>query len=331
MVKRVAINGFGRIGRLVYKVLAERPEFDVLLINDIVSPAAMAYLLQNDTVYGRWNRNVVHEGNFLFVGDKRIQVLSENWPKNIPYREFGVDYVVESTGVFTTLEEARGHIAGGANRVIITAPSKDAPMFVMGVNHHHLNPEEHVVVSNASCTTNCLAPLVKVIDEKFTVVEGLMSTVHAATASQKVVDSAAKKDFRDGRAVLNNIIPAGTGAAIAVTKVLPHLEGKLTGMAFRVPVLDVSCLDLTVKLEKNTNLDEIGSVIKEASETYLSGILGYTEEAVVSSDFVGCPLSCVFDRNASIALNENFFKLVAWYDNEWGYANRVVDLMNSLG
>ncbi|OGN61473.1 MAG: type I glyceraldehyde-3-phosphate dehydrogenase [Chlamydiae bacterium RIFCSPHIGHO2_12_FULL_49_11] len=330
MVKRIAINGFGRIGRIAYRILAADPNFDVLLINDLVQPQAMAYLLQNDSVYGRWAKTAYAEGNFLYAGEKRVQLFSETDPKNIPYREFGIDCVIESSGVFTTLEGARAHIAAGANRVVISAPSKDAPMFVMGVNDHLIDPENHDVISNASCTTNCLAPLAKVLLENFGIVEGLMTTIHAATASQSVVDRAAKKDLRSGRAVLNNIIPASTGAAKAVAKVLPALEGKLTGMAFRVPVLDVSCVDFTVRLEKQTNLKEIANVIKEASKTSLAGIIGFTEEAVVSSDFIGCPLSSIFDINASMELNPNFFKLIAWYDNEWGYVMRLVDLVRRV-
>lgn len=331
MAIRVAINGFGRIGRLVMRALLDDPEFDVVCINDIASPQVLAPLLQNDSVHGRLKQTVTCDSNFFYIDNVRTQVFAERDPKNLPWKELAVDFVIESTGLFTTIENASEHLAGGAKvKVLITAPSKDAPMFVMGVNHKHFDPEKHQIVSSASCTTNCLAPVAKVLHDHFGIEEGLMTTVHAATASQKAVDVAGGKDLRASRSVLNNIIPASTGAAKAVGKVIPELEGKLTGMAFRVPISNVSVVDLTVKLSKSTNLDEISALMKEASETYLQGILGYTEEPLVSTDFIGCPLSGVYDKNACIQLNPEFFKIVAWYDNEWGYSNRVVDLMRYI-
>lgn len=325
---RIGINGFGRIGRLIFRAMLDDPDFDVVFINELAPLETLAPLLQNDSVHGRLSKSVTHDDHFIYTDHKRTQVLKENDPKHIPYSELAVDFIIESTGVFTTLEKAKGHHAGGATgRVLITAPSKDAPMYVVGVNHEEFNPETDQIISAASCTTNCLAPLAKVLHDQFGIVEGLMSTIHAVTAGQKVVDVAGARDVRASRGILNNIIVSSTGAAKAVGKVMKDLEGKLTGTAFRVPIPDVSVVDLTVRLEKSTNLNEISSQMKEASETYLSGILGYTEEPVVSTDFIGCPLSSVYDKTASIELNSYFYKLVAWYDNEWGYANRCVDLI----
>ncbi len=327
---RVAINGFGRIGRMVFRALMDKPEFDVCLINDLVPLSMLAPLLQYDSVHGRLNKKVTYDDHFLYLGEMRIQYVSEKDLKRIPYNEVGVDFVIESTGHYTTLEKAKEHLVSGAvSYVMITAPA-DVPMYVMGVNHKQFDCEKDQVFSSASCTTNCLAPVAKVLHDQFGIVEGLMTTIHALTASQTVVDVAKGRDMRACRAALNNIIPSSTGAAKAVGKVIPELNGKLTGTAFRVPVVDVSVVDLTVRLAKSTNLDEIAVAMKEASETYLKSILGVTEEELVSTDFIGCPLSAVYDVPAGVQLNQNFFKLVAWYDNEWGYANRCVDLMRSI-
>lgn len=330
---RVGINGFGRIGRLVFRVLLESPEFDVVGINDLFSSEILAYLLQNDSVHGRLNRTVRAEGDFLYVDDKKFQIFAYKDPKELPWKKLGTNVVVESTGLFTTKEKANAHILAGAERVIITAPSSDASMFVMGVNHtmYDSNDPELKVISNASCTTNCLAPIAKILHEKFGIVEGLMTTVHAVTATQKTADGPSHKDVRGGRGILNNIIPSSTGAAIAVGKVIPSLKGKLTGMALRVPVSDVSVVDLTVGLEKGASHDEIAKLMQEKSLGDLKGILGYTEEQLVSSDFIGSPLSAIYDRDASIELNSNFHKVIAWYDNEWGYSNRLVDLIKLVG
>ena len=326
---KVAINGFGRIGRLVFRVLMDDPSIEIVLINDLADPKSLAYLLKYDTIHGVIHKNIRADDDFIFIDERRIQVFNKKDPKDIPYSEMPVDFVIEATGIFKTLEGANRHRAAGAKRVIITAPS-DAKMFVMGVNHEEFDTEDHFVISCASCTTNCLAPLSHVLNEKFGIVEGLMTTVHAITATQKTQDSVSGKDFRGGRGIMNNIIPSSTGAAKAVGKVIPALEGKLTGMAFRVPVDDVSVVDLTVRLEKSTSLSEISEVLKEASHDYLEGILGVTDDPVVSSDFKGCVLSSIYDEKASIELNEKFFKLVAWYDNEWGYANRVCDMMRYM-
>ncbi len=327
---RVAINGFGRIGRLVFRTLLDNPRFDIVLINDLAALNVLAYLLQNDSSHGRLDRHVRVDGQFLCVGDKRIQFSSEKDPKNISHRELLVDVVVESTGFFTTKEKAEAHIAAGASRVIVTAPGADIPMFVMGVNHRHYNPDFHRVVSNASCTTNCLAPVAKVLHDHFGIVEGLMTTIHAATAKQQVVDMASSGDLRGCRSVFGNIIPSSTGAAKAVGMVLPELNGKLTGMAFRIPSPDVSVIDLTVRLEKGVSYDLIAKAMKDASEGELKGILGYTREPVVSADFIGSPFSAIFDYEAGIELNKNFHKIIAWYDNEWGYASRVSDLIQHM-
>ncbi len=325
MVK-LGINGFGRIGRLVFRASVERDNVDVVAINDpFIDLDYMVYMLKYDSVHGRFKGEVTTKGDKLIVNGKEISVFGSMNPAEIPWGTAGAEYVVESTGVFTTEEKASAHIQGGAKKVIISAPSADAKMFVMGVNHNEYSSDLKVV-SNASCTTNCLAPLAKVIDDNFGIVEGLMTTVHATTATQKTVDGPSMKDWRGGRAAGGNIIPSSTGAAKAVGKVIPKLNGSLTGMAFRVPTLDVSVVDLTVRLEKGASYDDIKAVVKKASENELKGILGYTEEALVSSDFVGETCTSVFDAKAGIALNDNFVKLVSWYDNEWGYSNKVVDL-----
>lgn len=329
MKKKVAINGFGRIGRLVFRALMDDPDFEIVLINDLGSPECLAYLLKYDSIHGVIHKNIRADDDFLYIDDTRIQVFAKTDPKEIPYTEIPVDFVVEATGIFTSLEGANRHRAAGAKRVVISAPS-DAKMFVMGVNHEEYDPAEHMVVSCASCTTNCLAPVAKVLHDNFGIQEGLMTTVHAVTATQKTQDSLSRKDRRGGRAILDNIIPSSTGAAKAVGKVIPSLEGKLTGMAFRVPVSDVSVVDLTVRLEKSTSLEEIAKVMTEASHGSLKGILGVTDDPVVSTDFKGCISSSVLDVGASIELNGNFFKLVSWYDNEWGYANRVCDMMRYI-
>ncbi|AZA77940.1 type I glyceraldehyde-3-phosphate dehydrogenase [Chryseobacterium sp. G0186] len=324
---KVGINGFGRIGRLVFRAMTERDNIEVVGINDLINAEYMAYMLKYDSVHGIFPGEVSVEGNDLVVNGKRIRVTAEKDPNNLKWNEIGADYIVESTGLFLTKDSAQAHINAGAKKVILSAPSKDdTPMFVMGVNHKELT-DDIKILSNASCTTNCLAPLAKVIHDKFGIVEGLMTTVHATTATQKTVDGPSVKDWRGGRAALNNIIPSSTGAAKAVGKVIPSLNGKLTGMSFRVPTVDVSVVDLTVRLEKATSYDEICAAIKEASEGELKGILGYTEDAVVSQDFVGDKRTSIFDKDAGIMLSPNFVKLVSWYDNEMGYSNKLVDML----
>jgi len=326
---KIGINGFGRIGRLVFRASIDRNDIEVVGINDLIEPEYLAYLLKYDTVHGKFNGEVTVEGNNLVVNGKTIRVTAEKDPANLKWNEVGAEYVVEATGLFTTKEKCMSHITAGAKRVVISAPAKDdTPMFVMGVNHDTYKGEE--VVSNASCTTNCLAPLAKVIHDNFRITDGLMTTVHATTATQKTVDGPSGKDWRGGRAASGNIIPSSTGAAKAVTVVIPELKGKLTGMAFRVPTLNVSVVDLTVRLEKSTSYEEIKAALKKASENELKGILGYTEEAVVSSDFIGDPRTSIFDAEAGIMLNPNFVKLVAWYDNEWGYSCKVLDLIEFM-
>lgn len=329
-VTKIGINGFGRIGRLVCRAAMANPQVEVVAVNDpFMDIQYMKYLFSHDSVHGKYNGTVeVVDGN-LVVDGHTIRVFAEKNPADIPWGASGAAYVCESTGVFTTAEKAKAHIQGGAKKVVISAPPKDStPMFVMGVNHNDYNGEPEIV-SNASCTTNCLAPLAKVINDKFGIVEGLMTTVHATTANQLTVDGPSRggKDWRAGRSAGSNIIPASTGAAKAVGKVLPELNGKLTGMAMRVPVPDVSVVDLTCRLEKGASLDEIKAALKAASEGELAGVLGYTEEAVVSQDFVGDKRSSIVDASACISLNDNFVKLVSWYDNEWGYSNRLVDLV----
>uniref|UniRef100_A0A3B4AP51 Glyceraldehyde-3-phosphate dehydrogenase n=1 Tax=Periophthalmus magnuspinnatus TaxID=409849 RepID=A0A3B4AP51_9GOBI len=324
MVK-VGINGFGRIGRLVARAAAQNKKLTVVAINDpFISLDYMVYMFKFDSTHGRWKGEVKAENGKLIIGDMTITVFQERDPANIKWGEAGAEYVVESTGVFTTIEKASAHLKGGAKHVVISAPSADAPMFVMGVNHEKYDPSMKIV-SNASCTTNCLAPIAKVINDNFGIVEGLMSTVHA-----KTVDGPSGKMWRGGRGAAQNIIPASTGAAKAVGKVIPELNGKLTGMAFRVPTPNVSVVDLTVRLEKPAKYDDIKRVMKAASEGPMKGILGYTEEQVVSTDFNSDPHSSTFDAGAGIALNDNFVKLVSWYDNEFGYSNRVCDLLQYM-
>ncbi len=322
---RIAINGFGRIGRLVFRHAIKDPDIDVAFINDVASIETLSYLLKYDSVHGTLNERIHCDDDFIFVGNKQYQVCSYKNPKDIPYKEFSVDCVIESTGKFTNGELAYQHIIGGADKVIITAPS-DVPMFVMGVNQHYYDSTVQHVISNASCTTNCLAPIAKVLHENFEIVEGLMSTIHATTTTQTAVDATRSKDLRYSRSCMLNIIPTSTGAAKAVGKIIPELDGKLTGSAYRVPVANVSLIDLTVRLKKSTSYDEICLKMKEASEGELKGILGYTDAPVVSTDFNGCELSSVFDEKCGIELNSNFFKIVAWYDNEFGYSKRVIDL-----
>jgi len=326
MVK-VGINGFGRIGRIVFRNALEVEGIDVVAVNDpFISLDYMVYMFKYDSVHGRFKGTVEAKDGKLWIAGKPISVYGEKDPGAIPWGSAGAEYIVESTGVFTTVEKAQAHLKGGAKKVIISAPSADAPMFVCGVNLDSYDPK-YTVISNASCTTNCLAPLAKVINDKFGIVEGLMSTIHATTATQKTVDGPSNKDWRGGRSVNNNIIPSSTGAAKAVGKVIPSLNGKLTGLSFRVPTLDVSVVDLVVRLEKSATYDEIKAAVKEASDGPLKGIIEYTDEAVVSTDFIGHTASSIFDATAGIQLNKNFVKLIAWYDNEWGYSRRVCDLL----
>ncbi|MBD1804293.1 type I glyceraldehyde-3-phosphate dehydrogenase [Microcoleus sp. FACHB-SPT15] len=330
---KVGINGFGRIGRLVFRAGLNNPNIQFVCINDLVAPDNIAYLLKYDSTHGRFQGTVEAKEDGIVVNDQFIPCVSVKNPAELPWKKYGVDYVVESTGLFTDYAGASNHLKAGAKRVIISAPTKDpdkVPTLLVGVNHEQFDPTQHTIVSNASCTTNCLAPVAKVINDKFGLAEGLMTTVHAMTATQPTVDGPSKKDWRGGRSAAQNIIPASTGAAKAVTLVLPELKGKLTGMAFRVPTPDVSVVDLTFKTEKATSYKEICAAMKEAAEGSLAGILGYTEEAVVSTDFQGDPRSSIFDADAGIELNSNFFKVVAWYDNEWGYSNRVIDLILAI-
>jgi glyceraldehyde 3-phosphate dehydrogenase len=331
MVLRIAINGFGRIGRLVFRIAHQRKDIQIIAINDLVPPSNLAYLLKYDTVHGKFDAKIQATEEAIIVDGKKTLILSEKDPSKLPWDDLSVDYVIESTGFFTKLEDAKKHIHAGAKKVIISAPAKDGvPTFVMGVNHDKYDPKKDHVVSNASCTTNCLAPLTKVLLDHFGIEEGLMTTVHAMTATQPTVDGPSKKDFRGGRAASYNIIPASTGAAKAVAKCLPEVEGKLTGMAFRVPTADVSAVDLTVRLSKDTSYEEISKVIKRESETNLKGILEYCDEDVVSSDFIGNPASSIYDMKAGIALNSRFYKLIAWYDNEMGYSHRLIDLIHYM-
>ena len=326
---KIGINGFGRIGRLVFRATTERDNVQVVAINDLLDVEYMAYMLRYDSVHGRFNGEVSVEDGMLVVNGNKIRVTAEKDPANLKWNEVGADYVVESTGLFLTKELAGAHLKAGAKRVVMSAPSKDdTPMFVMGVNNKEYAGQP--IVSNASCTTNCLAPLAKVVHDNFGIVEGLMTTVHAATATQKTVDGPSNKDWRGGRSILGNIIPSSTGAAKAVGKVIPSLQGKLTGMSLRVPTADVSVVDLTCRIEKAATYEEIKTAMKNASEGELKGILGYTEDAVVSTDFLHEKRTSVFDANAGIMLNEHFVKLVSWYDNEMGYSNKVVDLICSM-
>lgn len=325
MAIKVGINGFGRIGRFVFRAACARDDIEIVGINDLLDADYMAYMLKYDSTHGRFEGTVAVDNGQLIVNGKTVRVTAERDPANLAWGDLDTDVVIESTGLFLTDETARKHIAAGAKKVVLSAPSKDAtPMFVMGVNHTDYAGEE--IVSNASCTTNCLAPLAKVINDKFGIVDGLMTTVHAATATQKTVDGPSAKDWRGGRGAYQNIIPSSTGAAKAVGKVIPELNGKLTGMAFRVPTADVSVVDLTVNLEQSASYEEICAALKAASENELAGILGYTEDAVVSQDFVGDTRTSIFDAGAGIALTGNFVKLVSWYDNEIGYSNKVLDL-----
>lgn len=329
MTIKVGINGFGRIGRIVFRAAQERSDIEIVGINDLLDAEYMAYMLKYDSTHGRFNGTVEVKDGHLVVNGKTIRVTSERDPANLKWNEIGVDVVAEATGLFLTDETARKHIQAGAKKVVLTGPSKDStPMFVMGVNHKSYAGQD--IVSNASCTTNCLAPLAKVINDKFCIVEGLMTTVHATTATQRTVDGPSMKDWRGGRGASQNIIPSSTGAAKAVGKVIPELNGKLTGMSFRVPTPNVSVVDLTARLEKPATYAQICEAIKEAAEGELKGVLGYTEDAVVSTDFNGEVLTSVFDAKAGIALNDNFVKLVSWYDNEVGYSNKVLDLISHI-
>ncbi len=329
MSLRIGINGFGRIGRLVFRAAMMRSDITIVGINDLLNVEHLAYLLKYDSVHGTFSGSIEIKDKDLVVNNKVIKVSAERNPEDIPWKELKTDVVAECTGIFTTLELAQKHIDGGANKVVISAPSADAPMFVMGVNHQEANKNQ-LIVSNASCTTNCLAPIAKVLNDEYEIEEGLMTTVHATTATQFTVDGPSKKDFRGGRSSLLNIMPASTGAAKAVTKVIPSLEGKLTGMAFRVPTANVSVVDLTVKLKKETSYDEIKRTMKNASEGYLKNILGYCEEPVVSQDFIGDVRTSVFDADAGMELNSKFYKIIAWYDNECGYSNKLIDLANYI-
>lgn len=331
MPARIAINGFGRIGRLVLRKAMDRTDLEVVAINDIVSADNLAYLFKYDSVHGRFEGSINHTEDSLIINGKTIRVCTERDPLQLPWSDLSIDYLVESTGLFLTEEHAGKHLTAGAKRVIITAPAKgDIPTFVMGVNHQKYDPNKDFIVSNASCTTNCLAPIVKVLLDNFGVDEGLMTTIHSLTASQPTVDGPSKKDWRGGRAAGQNIIPASTGAAIAVGLCIPEIQGKLTGMALRIPTADVSVVDLTIKLTKSTNYGTICEAMKHASKTSMKGILAYCDEPLVSTDFIGSQYSSIFDKEAGIALNDRFYKLIAWYDNEMGYAMRVVDLLSYL-
>lgn len=330
MAIKVGINGFGRIGRLVFRASVENPNIEVVGINDpFIDPEYMVYMLKYDTVHGRFKGTVTYTDKSIVVNGKEVAVFASMNAAEIPWSSCSADYIVESTGVFTTVDKASAHFEGGAKKVVISAPSADAPMFVMGVNQENYSSDMKVV-SNASCTTNCLAPLAKVIDDNFGILEGLMTTVHATTATQKTVDGPSKKDWRGGRGAAFNIIPSSTGAAKAVGKVIPKLNGKLTGMAFRVPTADVSVVDLTVRLEKETTYDGIKAAMKAAADGPLAGILGYTEDQVVSSDFIGDARTSIFDAGAGIMLSPTFVKLVSWYDNEWAYSCKVLNLIEHM-
>ena len=332
MSLKIGINGFGRIGRLVFRSAMKQSDVTVVGINDLLEVKHLAYLLKYDSVHGNYDGKIEVVENDLVVDGHRVRITAERNPEDIAWDAIGTDVVAECTGIFTTLEKAQTHITAGAKKVVISAPSADAPMYVMGVNHKEATADQNIV-SNASCTTNCLAPIAKVLHDNFTIEEALMTTVHATTATQFTVDGPSKKDFRGGRSALVNIMPASTGAAKAVTKVIPSLQGKLTGMAFRVPTANVSVVDLTVKVGKSTSYEEVKNVMKEASENDLKGILGYTDEAVVSQDFIGDARTSIFDAEAGIELNNKFFKIISWYDNECGYSNKLIDLakhVNSL-
>jgi len=332
MAVRVAINGFGRIGRLVCRAGLKDSQIQFVAVNDLVSADALAYLLKYDTVHGRAEAQITHKEGAIVVDGREIRCFSEKDPGALPWRDLKVDYVVESTGLFTNREAATKHLTAGAKRVVISAPAKDAdiPTFVLGVNEEKYDKSRDTIVSNASCTTNCVAPLVKIVHDAFGIEEALMTTVHAMTATQPTVDGPSKKDWRGGRSAGQNIIPSSTGAAKAVALCIPSLKGKITGMSFRVPTVDVSAVDLTVRTSKETSLAKIGEAVQAAAEGRMKGIMGYTNEEVVSSDFITCPLSSVYDAGACIELNSRFFKLVSWYDNEWGYSNRINDLVKYI-
>ncbi len=333
MTTKIAINGFGRIGRLVYRIAAERGDIEIVAVNDLVAAPNLAYLLKYDSTHGRFKKAVELEDDGFSVDGKTTKCLAERDPAALPWKELGVDYVLESTGLFTKHADAKKHLDAGAKRVLISAPTgtpDEVPTFAYKVNHASYDPAKHTVLSNASCTTNCLAPVAKVINDSFGLAEGLMTTVHAATATQPTQDGPSKKDFRGGRNAYTNIIPASTGAAKAVGLCIPELQGKLTGMAFRVPTADVSVVDLTFRTDKKTSVDEINAAMKAASEGPMSGVLGYTEEPVVSSDFISDPHSSIYDATAAIQLNDQFFKIVSWYDNEWGYSTRCVDMIDMM-
>ena len=329
---KIGINGFGRIGRLVLREAFERNDVEIVAVNDLMDIEQLAYLLKYDSVNGTFKKQVTVEGDFLIIEGQKIRVTAEKDPSLLKWNEVGVEVVADCSGVFKTMDKASLHLQAGAKKVVISSPSDDIPMFVMGVNHENITAND-TILSNASCTTNCLAPVAKILNDEFGIVEGLMTTVHAATASQLVVDGSSKKDFRGGRSALNNIIPASTGAAKAVTKVIPELDGKLTGMAFRIPTPNVSVVDLTVKLAKPTSYENIMQIFKKAAETNYKGIVGFTNDAVVSQDFVSDTRTAIIDADAGIALNDTFFKIVAWYDNEYGYSAKLLDLIvhvNSL-
>jgi glyceraldehyde 3-phosphate dehydrogenase len=328
---KIGINGFGRIGRLAFRAAIERPDVEVVGINDLVEPDYMAYMLKYDSTHGQFKGTIAVEGGHLVVNGKTIRVTAEKDPANLKWNEVGAEIIIESTGLFLTQETAQKHIDAGAKKVVMSAPAKDdTPTFVMGVNNKELKASQ-TIVSNASCTTNCLAPIAKVLNDKFGIEEGLMSTIHAVTATQKTVDGPSHKDWRGGRGAYQNIIPSSTGAAKAVALVIPALKGKLTGMSFRVPVPDVSVVDLTVRLKTPATYEDIKKAMKEASEGSMKGILGYTEDEVVSEDFKGDARTSIFDAKAGIALNDNFVKVVSWYDNEWGYSNKLIDLVQEVG
>lgn len=322
---KIAINGFGRIGRIAFRIASQRDDIEIVAVNDLVDIDHLAYLLEFDSVHGRFPGTISVVNDNLVVNGKKIRVTAEKNPENLKWNEVDAEIVIDCTGVFKEKDKAEAHLKAGAKKVVVSAPSKSVPMFVMGVNHTDIKPEV-TIVSNASCTTNCLAPMAKLINDKLGIVEGLMTTVHSVTASQNTVDQPSKKNYRVGRSALRNIIPTTTGAAVAVTKVIPDLEGKLTGMAFRVPTADVSVVDLTVRTKKSATYDEVKALFKKASETDYKGVIGYTEKEVVSQDFVSDPRTSIFDAEAGIALNDNFFKLVAWYDNEYAYSAKLIEL-----
>jgi glyceraldehyde 3-phosphate dehydrogenase len=325
MKTKIGINGFGRIGRLAFRIASQNKDLEVVGVNDLLDVDHLAYLLKYDSVHGKYSGKVEVKNGQLVVDDRIIRVTAERNPEDLKWNEVSADVVIDCTGIFTSLTTADAHLRAGAKKVVISAPSKDAPMFVMGVNHKDVKATD-TIVSNASCTTNCLAPLAKIIDDEYEIIEGLMTTVHATTATQLTVDGPSRKDFRGGRSALTNIIPASTGAAVAVGKVIPKLNGKLTGMSLRVPTADVSVVDLTVRTKKSASYEDIMKLFKNASEGDYKGIVNYTEDAVVSQDFVSDSHTCTFDAGAGIALNDNFFKLVAWYDNEYGYSSKLIDL-----